>query len=172
MCLNRKRELLTKLVTGGQTGVDLGALEAAHHLNIPTGGWCPPLVNDYWISVAKTYGLTPTKKELSILGKEIPRSLRTEFNVRDTDGTLIMLPNPSFEPDEGTLFSERIAKIYEKPVKRIYLSNSEIVTITSNWLIENQIKVLNVSGPSEENCPGIRELVKKHWISVVERLFS
>lgn len=33
---------LTKIVSGGQTGVDRAALDLALELGIPCGGWCPP----------------------------------------------------------------------------------------------------------------------------------
>jgi hypothetical protein len=32
---------LTKIVSGGQTGVDRGALDAALAAGFPCGGWCP-----------------------------------------------------------------------------------------------------------------------------------
>lgn len=32
---------LKKLISGGQTGVDRGALDAALEVNFPCGGWCP-----------------------------------------------------------------------------------------------------------------------------------
>jgi len=35
------KNLLEKIISGGQTGVDRAALDAAIRLGIPCGGWCP-----------------------------------------------------------------------------------------------------------------------------------
>lgn len=33
--------MITKIISGGQTGVDQAALKIATEMEIPTGGWCP-----------------------------------------------------------------------------------------------------------------------------------
>ena len=33
--------MITKVVSGGQTGVDRAALDVAREQGIPSGGWCP-----------------------------------------------------------------------------------------------------------------------------------
>ncbi|MFB3114968.1 MAG: YpsA SLOG family protein, partial [Nitrospirales bacterium] len=33
--------MITKLISGGQTGADRGGLDAAIHCDLPHGGWCP-----------------------------------------------------------------------------------------------------------------------------------
>jgi len=74
--------MFAQVVSGGQTGVDRAALDVASELGLPCGGWCPqgrkaedgPLVSRYPL-------------------KETPSAdyfQRTEWNVRDSDGTLVL----------------------------------------------------------------------------------
>ena len=71
-----------KITSGGQTGVDRAALDAALKLGIEVGGWCPEgrLAEDGPIS--ENYPL----QEL-IGGDYVDRTLR---NVRDSEATLIL----------------------------------------------------------------------------------
>jgi hypothetical protein len=75
---------LRKLVTGGQTGVDRGALDAALAIGFPCGGWCPT-------GRRAEDGPLPRRYPL----RELPDGTyadRTEQNVRDSDATLILAP--------------------------------------------------------------------------------
>ncbi len=74
--------MIKKIVSGGQTGADQAALDAAIKLDIPHGGWMPKgrITED---------GPLPEKYQL----EEMPTSSyveRTEQNVLDSDGTLIV----------------------------------------------------------------------------------
>jgi hypothetical protein len=75
--------MIKKIVSGGQTGADRGALDAALECGIETGGWVPKgrLAED---------GVIPEK----YMGlKEAPSkepAVRTTLNVRDSDATLIV----------------------------------------------------------------------------------
>ena len=74
------KNLLKKIVSGGQTGVDRAALDAAIELEIPHGGWCPKgrVAEDG--TLIEQYLLSETESE--------DYTIRTKFNVRDSDGTL------------------------------------------------------------------------------------
>jgi len=82
--------LIRKIISGGQTGVDQAALRAAIASGIPFDGWCPPgrICEDGIIP--EEFNLKETPFERSESAHEIPRSLRTEWNVRDSDGVLIL----------------------------------------------------------------------------------
>jgi hypothetical protein len=69
------------IVSGGQTGVDRGALDAAIEVNSPCGGWCPEgrLAED---------GTIPMRYPLTDLPGGYLK--RTRKNVEDSDGTLIL----------------------------------------------------------------------------------
>lgn len=83
--------VLKKVVSGGQTGADMGALMAARHAKLETGGWA---ARKYITSrgpnpvFARKYGL----KEIQLEGAEAKRSdgyvARSQQNVIDSDATL------------------------------------------------------------------------------------
>src|SRR3954470_24712509 len=81
---------LRKVISGGQTGVDQAALRAAKDSGLEIGGWCPP---GRWCDagiIPDSFPLQETPEERSPEAPAIPRSLRTEWNVRDSDGTLVL----------------------------------------------------------------------------------
>jgi len=74
--------MIKKIISGGQTGVNQAALDAARKLNIAHGGWIP--------NGRKTEnGPLPVKYNLKELGTT-NYSKRTEQNIFDSDGTLIL----------------------------------------------------------------------------------
>ena len=77
---------ITKIVSGGQTGADRAALDWAIEYEIPHGGWCPKgrLAEDGAIPAQYRLQESQSKNYLQ----------RTEWNVRDTDGTVIFTMEP------------------------------------------------------------------------------
>lgn len=126
-----------KIVSGGQTGVDRAALDAAIALGLPHGGWCPKGRKAEDGIIAAKYHLTETPSE--------EYSERTEWNVRDSDATLILVQT---EPMGGTLYTIEMAQKHQKPCKIVFLyeAESKIDEIVS-WLAEHKVEVLNVAGP-------------------------
>ena len=123
-----------KIISGGQTGVDRGALDACLKNNFPCGGWCPNgrLAEDGIIS--DKYPLEETQQK--------DYSFRTRQNVIDSDATLIISPQ---KLSGGTRLTQQFTEEYKKPV---LLSSPETkVRIIINWLIENKIRIMNVAGP-------------------------
>jgi hypothetical protein len=49
--------VLSKIVSGSQTGVDRGALDAALSANFPCGGWCPEGRNAEYGTILERYPL-------------------------------------------------------------------------------------------------------------------
>lgn len=136
-----------RIVSGGQTGVDRAGLDWAIRHDIPHGGWCPPgrLAEDG--AIDSQYGLC----ELPSGGYK----QRTQKNVEDSDGTLILNLG---ELDGGTLETERYAKELKKPCLVFQLDtdwdqNSHRRVI--GWLKGYEIKHLNIAGPRESQHPGI-----------------
>jgi len=77
----RSRMPVEKLVSGGQTGADRAALDFALAHNIPHGGWCPRGRRAEDGALRERYELRETPDA------DYPQ--RTEWNVRDSDGTVI-----------------------------------------------------------------------------------
>lgn len=142
------------VVAGGQTGVDQAALQAAQERGLPCGGWCPPgrVCEDG--EIPAQFLLIETPQERSARAPEVPRSQRTEWNVRDSDATLIVAPGGAIA-DAGTAFCARCAAMYDRPLYVCDPGEPEALTRLVAWLRERRPARLNVAGPSEGRCPGI-----------------
>jgi hypothetical protein len=150
---------LSKIISGGQTGVDRAALDVALDVGIPCGGWCPRGRRAEDGPIPERYPLQETPTE------DYPP--RTEYNVRASDGTLILTRG---EPDRGTALTVKFANRYRKPLFVVDLENpsADEVGKLRRWLESQSIDVLNVAGPRESSCNGVykqasaflRELVK------------
>jgi len=81
-----------KIISGGQTGVDQAALITAQKIGLETGGWCPPGRVCESGTIPEYFPLKETPQERSPDAVDVPRSQRTEWNVRDSDATLIVRP--------------------------------------------------------------------------------
>ncbi|CAG8711402.1 26156_t:CDS:1, partial [Racocetra persica] len=144
--------------SGGQTGVDRGALDVARDFNkleinkynttINFSGWCPKGRKAEDGQIPMEYPLKETETE--------QYSERTELNVKDSEATLILLLEKN-EIDRGTQYTIDKVKEFEKPYIIVYLSDNhqENVKRVLGWLNEHQINHLNVSGPRESNAEGI-----------------
>ena len=135
------------IVSGGQTGVDRAALDFALRHNIPCGGWCPAgrCAEDGPISTQYPLTETPTREYAE----------RTEWNVRDSDGTLILTMGP---PTSGTACTVEWAKQYARPCFVVDFSDPEdTVSSVHAWMNKYVIRKLNVAGPRESKTPGIYE---------------
>jgi hypothetical protein len=136
--------MLEKVVSGGQTGVDRAALDAALELGLPCGGWCPQGRKAEDGVIASRYPLTETPS--------VEYAQRTEWNVRDSDATLVLTLG---RPSEGTAFTVEVARRLGKRCLILILSDRPTPLIARQWLAEQRIRVLNVAGPRESKCPGI-----------------
>src|SRR6202011_5716034 len=70
-----------RIVSGGQTGADRAALDWALQHNVPCGGWCPKGRKAEDGPINPKY---PLKESSSVCYLQ-----RTEWNVRDSDGTVL-----------------------------------------------------------------------------------
>jgi len=146
-----------KIVSGGQTGVDRGALDAAIALGVPHGGWCPRgrLAEDG--RIPRRYKLTETDSP--------EYRVRTEQNVLDSDGTLILCRGA---PSGGTELTLRLAEQHRKPVIVVDLDHAPGAEEIHAWLRAHTVQVLNVAGPRESQSPGIAAAAA----DFIERLFA
>ena len=145
-----------KVVSGGQTGVDRAALDAARALDLPSGGWCPRgrLAEDGPIDPAYALVETPSADYAQ----------RTEWNVRDSDGTLVLVPGRA---TGGTALTIALARRLGRPLLVLDLKRDPSPDEAWRWIERGGIGVLNVAGPRESQRPGIEREAQ----AFLERLF-
>ena len=145
--------MITKIVSGGQTGVDRAALDVAIARGISHGGWCPRGRRAEDGRIPKVYDLWETD--------ERDYSMRTRCNVEDSDGTLILSGG---ELTGGTALTRKLAKREGSPVHVVDLRQELSFAVVEQWLLDNRIQVLNIAGPRESQQPGICEQTRE-WLS-------
>jgi hypothetical protein len=148
-------QLLSKIISGGQTGVDQAALRAAQKSGLACGGWCPPGRVCESGLIPSDFPLTETPEERSSAAPEVPRSLRTEWNVRDSAATLILLPKDCSRKDPGTDWTAKCANHYGRPALTCDPFDPNTARKIFDWLNGLAVHTLNVAGPSEKTFPGI-----------------
>ncbi len=135
---------IEKIVSGGQTGVDRAALDAALDANCPCGGWCPA-------GRRAEDGVIPCRYPLA----ETPSAeyeQRTEWNVRASDGTLVIARG---EINGGTAYTLATARRSGKPVIAVNARDEGAAATVRTWIAVHGIRVLNVAGPRESKEAGI-----------------
>ncbi|MDO4806331.1 MAG: GNAT family N-acetyltransferase [Coriobacteriales bacterium] len=142
--------------SGGQTGADRGALDAAREAGVPICGWCPlgGLAED----LPQAPGLLAQYPELRE-GESQGYVERTAWNVRDSHATLIIAP-AGLEPCSGTQMTVRFAHDYGRPC--LVIQSMEELGGVRTWLASlGRGITLNVAGPRESKTPGTYALTKK-----------
>src|SRR6185436_11785301 len=101
-----------KIISGGQTGVDRAALDAAIAQGIAYAGWCP---RGGW---AEDCPDPPGLLTRYPLLRETPLrdpAQRTEWNLRDSDATMIIVDAAGIDVSKGTALACALAEQYRKP---------------------------------------------------------
>jgi len=149
--------MFSKIISGGQTEVDRAALDVALELGIPCGGWCPNGRKAEDGPIDPKYPLKETSSP------NYPH--RTEKNLREADGTLILTKGPV---SGGTALTVQLANEYKKPHLIIDLYDKIDLLMVREWGEKNKIKTLNVAGPRESKVPGIYNQA----VQFIKSLFS
>lgn len=133
--------MVFKIISGGQTGVDRAALDAAIELNIPHGGYCPKGRRAEDGIIHENYNLMETDSELY--------SERTLKNVKESNGSLILFWEII---SGGTLTTLELCRSLDKPCLPVDMDkspNNKLKKIKI-WIQKNQIQILNVAGPRQD----------------------
>jgi Circularly permutated YpsA SLOG family len=137
---------LVRIVSGGQTGVDRAALDAAITVGIQHGGWCPKGRRSEDGKIPAKYQVRETESS--------DYAQRTERNVLESDGTLILY---RLRLQRGTLLTSQLAIRHVKPVLRIRLDRPISIDRIVKWINNHAIKVMNVAGPRASSHPEIHQ---------------
>jgi hypothetical protein len=143
---------MKKIISGGQTGADQAALDFAIENNIPHGGWIPK-------GRMTENGPLPAKYQLQeMTTKSYPK--RTERNILDSDGTLIVSHGTI---SGGTALTRKLAQMHERPYLHLdlnKLSASEAIVQLRDWIQKNNIHIMNVAGSRASKDDQIYNAVK------------
>ena len=145
--------MLTKIVSGGQTGADRGALDAALARDFPCGGYCPS-------GRRAEDGPIPERYPLEELTSRQYQT-RTRRNVETSDGTLIV----SAEPLTG---GTRLTADHAEKKNRPWISIPPEFPLSDEtgqrllaWMTNHDVEVLNVAGPRASSAPEIHAVTQR-----------
>ncbi len=151
--------MIKKIISGGQTGADQAALDAAIKLDIPHGGWIPRGRLTENGPLPEKYGLRETRSS------SYPE--RTEKNVQQADGTVIISRGPL---TGGSEYTRQMAVKHARPWLHINLEKTsafQAASAINEWIKLNKIETLNVAGPRASKDPKIYREV----FGIIESVF-
>ena len=150
--------MLEKIVSGGQTGVDRAALDAARDSDLAFGGWCPKGRIDELGVIPERYSPL-VEHSINISNDKENFDARTTLNIQDSDGTLIIIPTSTLPEKikDGTLLTIEQVSSQKKPYIIISLSSltEDNISKSIHWAKDNDIHIFNIAGPRESSCEGI-----------------
>jgi len=137
------------IVSGGQTGADRAALDWALAHRVPCGGWCPKGRKAEDGPIGLKYPLKETPSESYIQ--------RTEWNVRDSDATILFSIEPTLTG--GSLRTREFARKHGKPHLHLCAGNDTSADDLRTFFECHDVKVLNVAGPRASKEPKVGQFV-------------
>jgi len=148
------RRVVGKVVSGGETGADRAALDAAIALGLAYGGWCP--AGGWAEDLPDPPGLAARYPYLRTTEQEGPAA-RTELNVRDSDVTLVLRGRGAESP--GTDLTVQVAARLDRPLLVVDPFADPDPAPVRAWLEGVAAELgrevtLNVAGPRESEQPG------------------
>ncbi len=151
---------LEKIVSGGQSGVDRAALDAALAGGFACGGWAPK-------GRRAEDGVIPARYPLDECGVG-GFDERTRLNVRDSDATLILTRGKdSAALGGGTGLTLAWASKLSRPSLVVDLAQPVDPDGVADWLQGSGVLVLNVAGPRESTVPGIYDAAAAFMTAVL-----
>jgi len=150
-----------KIISGGQTGVDRGALDAALELGVACGGWCPRGRKAEDGKIDLRYPLKETQTADYIK--------RTKLNVKDSDATLIIYFSVL---EGGSARTQDYCLQLSRPCLLLDMSLHDIGTailMVEDFVLQHHVKLLNVAGPRASKQPEASDVTKQLIVSFLEK---
>ncbi len=140
------------ILSGGQTGVDRAALDAAIEKGLAYGGWCPKggLAEDL-PDPPGLLALYPNLRETPLADP----AQRTEWNVRDADRLMILIDSAGIGVSKGTEAALSLALKLGRPCIVLDLDSRGAREKARAFLAEGKGGSLCIAGPRESEAPGI-----------------
>jgi hypothetical protein len=140
-----------KIVSGGQTGADLAALDWAIAHDVPHGGWCPNGRRAENGPIPDHYQLQETATD------DYPE--RTERNVVESDATVVFTPRRALEGGSKLTFD--LASRHRRPVLHLFPGSAHPGRRLAAFVREHGVRVLNVAGTRASRAPTIGTYVMR-----------
>jgi len=152
---------VNKIISGGQSGADRAGLDFAIKYGIEYGGYVPKGFK------SEDGGLTKEKYPNLIETNSSDYKVRTEKNVIESDGTLIVYCSLS----GGTKLTVKYCEKYNKTYILVNMKDDFLNNINSvkRWLNDNKISILNVAGNRESKC---KESIYAYTFRLLSLLFE
>jgi hypothetical protein len=163
-----------RIRSGGQTGVDRAALDFAIARGLGYGGWCP---RGGWAEDRTTPpGLLKDYPKLTATPSAAPEQ-RTEWNVRDSDATLILVPSAMHVLTGGTRYTKACAEyLHARPFLVAPVEGVAAARHAARWIValarqkRGAPLEINIAGPRESARPGVYDETKVFLASVWSEL--
>lgn len=156
--------MIEKVISGGQTGADIGGLRAAKSVGIPTGGFMP-------MGFRTLDGFAPwMESEFGMVAIDTPSyAERTRLNVMQSDCTIRFAFDFKTGGERCTLSA---IKKYAKPYIDFYVGVLDLSNTNKlvRWITDNDFKIINIAGNSEKRYAGMEDLVRRFLVPVFERV--
>ncbi len=142
---------LRKIISGGQTGADMGGLLAAKELGLETGGTAAK----YYMTEDGSRLILKTKYGLTAQGTYAER---TYHNINSSDATVVFGNITS----QGSGLTVKLCQDLGKP----YIHNPGVIAFFK-FLTEHNVEILNVAGNRESRNPGIERRVREYLVEAL-----
>jgi hypothetical protein len=134
-----------KIISGGQTGADRAALDRALAHGMECCGWRPKGRKAEDGPIDPKYPLKETASAANIQ--------RTEWNVRDSDATVLFSVKPVLTG--GSKRTVEFARKHGKPCMHLCAGDTAAADALRVFFEKHGVKVLNVAGPRASKEPGL-----------------
>lgn len=150
--------MLRKVISGGQNGADQAGLRVAKNFGVETGGQTPAgwrTLDGARPDLGKDYGLTCHTSD-----SYVPR---TYANAKNSDGTVRLAGDLG---SRGEICTLKAIQQYKKPYFDVDLTNPPPHQELVDWIVRENVSVLNIAGNSENTFAGCGEKTEKYLAEV------